>query len=163
LADVEFVTIAAINGPAIGLGLDLAASCDLRIAARSAKFASSFVKVGLAPGDGGAFVLQRAVGYQAAAELILTGDSIDAEAALKIGLIRAISEDGELIEDAASLAARVAVNPRPALVLAKRLLREAQTGTLAQSLELAAAYQALAHETDEHKAAVAALLQKLRA
>lgn len=160
LAEVEFVTIAAINGPAIGLGLDIAALCDFRIAARSAKLASSFVKVGLAPGDGGAFILQRAIGYSHAAELILTGDSIDAQRALEIGLVSDVVDDAAVIDAATRLAARIARNSRPALALAKRLLLESRTATLPQILELSAAFQALAHETAEHKEAVEAWLNK---
>ncbi|MEJ0061424.1 MAG: enoyl-CoA hydratase-related protein [Terricaulis sp.] len=75
LADVEIATIAAINGPAIGLGLDLAAICDMRVCAASAKLASSFLKVGIIPGDGGAWILTQTIGYARAAELILTGDA----------------------------------------------------------------------------------------
>lgn len=153
-AEVEYVTIAAINGPAIGLGLDIAALCDFRLAARSAKFASSFVKVGLAPGDGGAFILQRLIGYSRAAELILTGDPIDAERALQIGLVGDVVDGAHLIDAATALASHLARNPRPALVLAKRLLLEARTASLSQTLELSAAFQALAHETVEHRQAI---------
>jgi enoyl-CoA hydratase/carnithine racemase len=160
LAEVEFVTIAAINGPAIGLGLDIAALCDFRLVASSAKLASSFVKVGLAPGDGGAFILQRAIGYTHAAELILTGAPIDAARALQIGLVSAVVDDSEVLGEAGRLAARMAANPRQAILLAKRLLREAQSSTLNQALELAAAFQALAHETEDHRAVIDALTAK---
>jgi enoyl-CoA hydratase/carnithine racemase len=90
LADVEVATIAAINGHAIGLGLDIGMLCDLRLASASAKMASSFVKVGIIPGDGGAWILTHMIGATRAAELILTGDTIDAETALRYGLINAV-------------------------------------------------------------------------
>ena len=78
LHQLEVPTIAAVNGPAIGAGCDLACMCDIRIASDKAKFAESFVKLGIIPGDGGAWLLQRAIGYQRAAELTFTGDTIDA-------------------------------------------------------------------------------------
>ncbi len=96
LAELEVATIAAINGHAIGLGLDLAAFCDLRIAADNAKFAASFIKMGIAPGDGGAWILQRVLGYSRAAELILTGDTISAAEAAAIGLVNKVVPDDEL-------------------------------------------------------------------
>ncbi len=160
LADVEIATIAAINGPAIGLGLDIAILCDMRIAAQNAKLASSFVKVGIIPGDGGAWILTQAIGSTYAAELILTGDTIDAAEAHRIGLVNKVVADESLMPEAQTLAERVAVNPPRSVRLAKRLLREAQHGRLADVLELSAAFQALAHETRDHKEAVDAFTQK---
>jgi 2-(1,2-epoxy-1,2-dihydrophenyl)acetyl-CoA isomerase len=97
LADLEIATIAAINGHAIGLGCDLACLCDLRIAADTAKFASSFVKLGLIPGDGGAWVLQRAIGYARAAEMILTGDTYSAAEVHAMGLVNKVVPRDQLI------------------------------------------------------------------
>src|SRR5262247_3948955 len=130
LADVEVATIAAINGPAIGLGLDIGILCDMRIAGASAKMASSFVKVGIIPGDGGAWILTNAIGASRAAELVLTGDTIDAEEAARIGLVSRVVADDQLMAEARKLAERVAVNPPRTVRLAKRLLREAQHGRL---------------------------------
>lgn len=160
LADLEIATIAAINGPAIGLGLDLAAICDMRVAAASAKLASSFLKVGIVPGDGGAWILTQTIGYARAAELILTGDAITAEQALAIGLVNKVAPDDKLMEETRALAQRVAVNPPRSVRLAKRLLRESQHSRLSDVLELSAAYQALAHETADHKEAVDAFFEK---
>jgi enoyl-CoA hydratase/carnithine racemase len=160
LADVEVATIAAINGHAIGLGLDIGILCDMRIAGASAKMASSFVKVGIVPGDGGAWILTHAIGPMRAAELALTGDTIDAEEAQRIGLVSRVVPDEQLMAEARKLAERVAVNPPRAVRLAKRLLREAQHGRLHDVLELSAAFQALAHETADHKEAVAAFAEK---
>ncbi len=87
LHSLEVPTIAAVNGAAIGAGCDLACMCDIRIASDRARFAESFVKLGIIPGDGGAWLLQRAIGYQRAAELSFTGDMIDAQQALAIGLV----------------------------------------------------------------------------
>jgi len=160
LADVEIATIAAINGPAIGLGLDLAVICDMRVCAESAKLASSFLKVGIIPGDGGAWILTQALGYARAAELILTGDAITASEALALGLVNKVAPDGKLMEETLALAQRVAVNPPRAVRMAKRLLRESQHSRLSDVLELSAAFQALAHETDDHKEAVDSFFEK---
>jgi enoyl-CoA hydratase/carnithine racemase len=160
LADIEVATIAAINGHAIGLGLDIGILCDMRIAGASAKVASSFVKVGIIPGDGGAWILTNAIGATRAAELVLTGDTIDAEEAMRIGLVSRVVPDDQLMTEARKLAERVAVNPPRAVRLAKRLLREAQHGRLSDVLELSAAFQALAHETGDHKEAVDAFTEK---
>ena len=160
LQAAEITTIAAINGHAIGLGLDIAAYCDLRIAADTAKFASSFLKVGLVPGDGGAWILPRVVGYARAAELILTGDTIGATEALAMGLVNQVVPAPELMAAAGALAARVCANPPRSLRLAKRLLREGQNSRLPELLELSAAFQALAHETADHEEALAAFFEK---
>ncbi len=160
LADVECATIAAINGHAMGLGLDIAVLCDIRICGQSTKMASNFVKVGIIPGDGGAWILTNAIGASRAAELVLTGDTIDAAEALRIGLVTRVVADEVLMDEARTLAARIAVNPPRALRLAKRLLREAQHSRLHDVLELSAAFQALAHETADHKEAVDAFSNK---
>lgn len=160
LADIEVATIAAINGHAIGLGLDIGILCDMRIAGASAKMASSFVKVGIIPGDGGAWILTNAIGATRAAELVLTGDTIDADEAIRIGLVSRVVADDQLMAEARKLADRVAVNPPRTVRLAKRLLREAQQSRLSDVLELSAAFQALAHETRDHKEAVDAFTEK---
>lgn len=160
LMELEIATIAAVNGPAIGLGLDLAVLCDLRLIADSAKVASSFVKVGLVPGDGGAWVLQKAIGYARAAEMVLTGDTYTAAQAVELGLFNRSVPAAALMEEAQALAARIAVNPPRTVRMSKRLLREAQHARYADVLELSAAYQALSHETADHEEAVDAFLGK---
>ncbi len=157
---LEVPAIAAINGHAIGLGCDLACLCDIRIAAQSAQFACSFIKVGMVPGDGGAWSLARVIGYAMAAELFFTGERFDAVRAKEIGLVSRIVPDAELLSTAMTLARTIAANPARALRLTKRLLREAQTARMSEILELSAAFQALAHETDDHQEAVAAFMDK---
>jgi len=152
--------IAAVNGPAIGAGCDLACMCDLRIAGESARFAESFVKVGIVPGDGGAWLLPRIVGFAKATEMALTGDMIDAAEAKAIGLVLKVVSDAELLDAARALARRIAVNPPHAVRMTKRLLREAHNARLDTVLELSAAFQALAHATGDHAEAVAAMLGK---
>ena len=160
LHGLDVPTIAAVNGPAVGAGCDLACMCDIRIASDRARFAESFVKLGIIPGDGGAWLLQRAIGYQRAAELSFTGDMIDAATALSIGLVSKVVSHDSLMDAARELAGRIAANPAPALRMAKRLLRQAQTSRLDETLQLSAAMQALAHHTSEHDAAVAAFFDK---
>jgi enoyl-CoA hydratase/carnithine racemase len=163
LWECEIPMIAAVNGHAIGLGLYLACVCDLRIAADTARFASSFIKVGIIPGDGGAWILPRVVGLSRASELILTGDTIDAQAALAMGLVSRLVVPERLLPEAEALARRIVVNPPRALRLAKRLLREGQRQRLRDVLELSAAFQAIVHETRDHGEALDALLDKREA
>lgn len=160
LWDCELPMIAAINGPAIGLGLDLACLCDLRIASDTARFASSFIKLGLVPGDGGAWILPRAVGLAKASEMILTGETLDAAAGLAFGLVSRVLPAASLLGEAQRLADLIVANPAKTLRLAKRLLREGQQTRLSDVLELSSAYQALAHETADHIEAVDAFIDK---
>lgn len=158
--DCEVPMIAAVNGHAVGLGCDLACLCDMRIAAESAKFSASFIKVGIVPGDGGAWSLQRVVGYARAAEMFFTGDRYSAQDALGFGLVSRVVPDDQLVPEAIALAEKIAANPARALRLTKRLLREAQTQRMSEILELSAAYQALAHETGDHAEALDAFMSK---
>ena len=160
LLDIEIPAIAAINGYAIGLGCDLACLCDIRIAAKSALFACSFIKVGIVPGDGGAWALQQVLGYPKAAELFLTGDRFDAQTAKDIGLVGQVVEDDQLLEAALAMAERIVCNPPRALRLTKRLLREAQHSRMSDILELSAAYQAIVHETADNREAINAFVEK---
>jgi enoyl-CoA hydratase/carnithine racemase len=158
--NLEVPTIAAVNGYAIGAGCDLTCMCDIRVASESARFAESFIKVGLIPGDGGAWLLPRVVGMSKAAEMAFTGEMLDAQAALACGLVSRVVPDDQLMGEARKLADRIAANPGPTLRLTKRLLREGQVTRLDSLLELSAAYQALAHATPEHTEAVNAFLEK---
>jgi enoyl-CoA hydratase/carnithine racemase len=162
LYQLEVPTIAAVNGPAIGAGLDLACMCDIRIAAQEARFAESFVKLGIIPGDGGAFLLQRIVGPSKAAEMTFTGEPIDAQEALACGLVSAVVPGPELMAHAMQLAERVSVNAPHALRMAKRLIREAQHARLESVLELSAAFQAIAHNTRDHAERITGAVARLR-
>ncbi|WP_406270082.1 crotonase/enoyl-CoA hydratase family protein [Nocardia sp. NBC_00881] len=160
LYQCEIPTIAAVNGPAIGAGCDLALLCDLRIAASTAVFAESFVKVGLIPGDGGSWLLPRAIGMARACEMAFTGEPIDAHTALDWGLVSQVVEPDALLDAAHRLAARVSANPPHVLRMTKRLLREGQHQGMESHLELSAAMQAAAHHTEDHREAVAAMLER---
>ena len=160
LYELEIPIIAAVNGPAIGAGLDLACMCDIRLAAKSATFAESFVRLGIVPGDGGAWLLPRAIGLPRASLMAYTGEAIDATKALEWGLVAELTPDAELLTVAQSLARKIAANPAHALRLTKRLLREGQHVRLDTLLELSASFQALAHHTEEHHQAVRAFFDK---
>jgi len=162
LYEMDVPTIAAVNGPAVGAGCDLACMCDIRIGSEKARFAESFVKLGIIPGDGGAWLLPRAVGLSKASEMAFTGDMIDAQEALACGLISRVVPADQLMTEARALAARIAANPGPALRMAKRLIREGQHMRLDSLLELSAAFQALAHHTPEHDRAIDAFLASMK-
>jgi len=151
LARLEVPIIAAVNGAAIGAGCDLATMCDIRIASERASFAESFVQIGLVPGDGGTWFLQRTIGYERAAEMTLTGDRIDAATAHAWGLVSRVVPHDELMSAATELAERIVKNPPHALRMAKRLLQESRTGLLESTLGMAAAMQPLAHRDAEHE------------
>ena len=159
-AALEVPVIAAVNGPAIGAGLDLACMCDLRVAGENAKFAESFVKLGIIPGDGGAWLLQRIVGFSKAAELTLTGETIDAAEALRIGLVSQVVPDDQLLAAARAMATRIACNPPFAVRMAKRLIWDAQNMDIGRVLEMSAAMQAVAHATRDNAEAIDAFLEK---
>lgn len=160
LYNLEVPTIAAVNGPAIGAGCDLTCMCDIRIASESASFAESFVKVGIIPGDGGAWLLPRVVGLSKAAEMSFTGESINAIEALECGLVSRVVASDQLLVEANKLAQRIAANPGNALRMTKRLMREGQNARLESLLEISAGFQALAHKTPQHKEAVMAFIEK---
>ena len=156
--DCEVPIVAAINGHAIGLGLDLACLCDVRIAADTAVFAESFVKVGIVPGDGGPGAA-RSSAFEGV-RVVPHWRPFRADEALRIGLVSEVVDDDALIDAALALAGRIAANPVRALRLTKRLLREGQKGDSDQVLELSAAFQAIVHETRDHVEAVSAILEK---
>jgi enoyl-CoA hydratase/carnithine racemase len=160
LYNLEVPTIAAVNGAAIGAGCDLACMCDIRIASENARFAESFIKLSLVPGDGGAWLLPRAVGMSKACEMAFTGDTIDAAEALRCGLVSRVVAPAMLLTEARALAERIAANPGQALRMTKRLLREGQHTRLDTLLEMSAGFQALAHTAPDHHEAVDAFLSK---
>jgi enoyl-CoA hydratase/carnithine racemase len=160
VATLRVPLIAAVNGPAIGAGFDLACMADIRIASTTAKFAAAFVKLGIIPGDGGVAFLRRAIGASRAAEMIFTGDMIDAQQALAWGLVSRVVEPDELVASAQELAARIAANPATALRLAKRLMQATEGAGLETVLELSACMQSLAHGTPDHREAVTAFIEK---
>lgn len=159
---LEVPAIAAINGAAVGAGLDLACMCDIRIGSPRAKMGETFVNLGIIPGDGGAWFLPRIVGDQRAAEMAFSGRIISAEEALDYGLLLEVVPAEELATRSQTLAREFAAKPRTALRIAKRLLRSGRRMELPDFLDMCAGLQSLCHTTEEHKDAVVTMVASLR-
>ncbi|HEY4125754.1 MAG TPA: crotonase/enoyl-CoA hydratase family protein [Rhizomicrobium sp.] len=157
---VEVPMIAAVNGPAIGLGNDVACLADMRIAADNAIFGATFLRIGLVPGDGGSWILPRTIGHARAAELFFTGDTIDAATALSWGLVSRLVPPAQLMDEARALAARICRQPPDVLRMTKRMMREGQSVSFDTIMEMSASMQALAHMTQDHHEAVDAFFEK---
>ncbi len=160
LYGLDIPTIAAVNGPAVGAGCDLAFMCDMRVASATAQFGEVFVNLGIIPGDAGSWFLPRRIGYQIAAEMTFTGRLVGADEALAKGLVLKVVPPEKLMDEAKALAAVIASKPPRAVRQAKRLLRAGEAMDLANFLEMAAANQALAHTTSDHLEAVKAFVEK---
>jgi enoyl-CoA hydratase/carnithine racemase len=157
---VEVPLIAAVNGAAIGLGNDVACLADIRLAADTAVFGATFLKIGLVPGDGGAWILPRTIGLSRAAELFFTGDTINADVALAWGLVSKVVPGDWLMGEANAMAARISRQPPDVLRMTKKLMREGQGVSFDTIMEMSAAMQSLAHLTADHGEAVAAFFDK---
>lgn len=160
LYGLEVPTIAAVNGAAIGLGCDVACMADIRIASVRATFGATFLKIGLVPGDGGAWLLPRIIGMSRACELLYSAKVIDAMTAERWGLISHIVEPEKLLPEALVLAESIAAQPAHALRLTKSLLRHGQNASYDTIMEMSASAQAIAHLTDDHMEGVEAMLEK---
>ncbi len=158
--NAEIPVIAAVNGPAIGAGFDLTCMCDIRIASSKAMFGETFVNLGIIPGDGGAWFLQRLIGYQRAAELTLTGRVIKAPEAKELGIVLDVVEPEELLPTAMKMARQIASKPPQALRMTKRLLKSAQRHELKDFLDMCAAFQGMCHNTADHMEAINAFVEK---
>jgi enoyl-CoA hydratase/carnithine racemase len=162
LHDVEVPVIAAVNGPAIGAGCDLACMCDVRIASTAAVFGETFLNVGLISGDGGAWFLGKLLGYQRAADLTFSGRTFGADEALAMGLLLEVTEPGALLDRALAIARDYASKPPTAVRYTKRLLKLAERVQLKDFLEQCAYYQALCFRSEDHDRAVTAFVEKRR-
>lgn len=158
----EVPIIAAVNGPAVGAGFDVANMADIRIASNKAKFGETFVNLGIIPGDGGAYFLQRLIGYQKAAELTFTGRIIDATEAKEIGVVLDVVEPDQLLTAAQNMAAKIAAKPPQALRFTKRLMKMGQRMELPDFLDLCACFQGMCHNSDEHMVAVEKMLELMK-
>jgi 2-(1,2-epoxy-1,2-dihydrophenyl)acetyl-CoA isomerase len=153
-------TIAMINGPAAGAGLALALACDLRIAGTSARLVTAFVKVGFSGDFGGSYFLTKLVGTAKARELYLTGRAVDADDALTLGLVNRVVPDDQLHNATMELARSLAQGPSIALSLMKRNLSYAESGGLAELLDMEAAHQVQTGRTEDHREAANAFVEK---
>jgi 2-(1,2-epoxy-1,2-dihydrophenyl)acetyl-CoA isomerase len=152
--------IGMINGVAVGAGLGMAGACDIRIAGRSARFGAGFIKIGLSGDWGTTWSLTQLVGTAKARELMFTGDMIDADDALRIGLVNKVVEDAELLTTTMAMARRIAGMPHLALGYTKRNLTVAVTSDFAGSLEMEAFNQARCSQMEDHHEAIRAFKEK---
>lgn len=155
--------IAAINGPAVGAGLDMALMADIRTMADSAKVSEGYVKVGLVPGDGGAYFLPRIVGQAKALELLWTGNMIYAEEALKIGLVNQVYPQEEFLIKTLELAKQIAYGPQVAIRMTKRAVKYSHQMELEPALDLISSHYSIIKETADHKEGVLAFKEKRKA
>jgi enoyl-CoA hydratase/carnithine racemase len=155
---LEVPVIAAINGAAIGAGMDLCCMCDIRLGCEYTKLGETFVNLGIIPGDGGAWFLPRLVGLQRAAELTFSGRIINAEEARDYGLLMDIVPAKQLLNQAQQLGRSFAEKPRQALRVSKRLLQAGQRMALGDFLDYCAGQQSICHDSDQHQQALAAML-----
>jgi 2-(1,2-epoxy-1,2-dihydrophenyl)acetyl-CoA isomerase len=159
IRQMEKIVVAAVNGVAAGAGCNLALACDLRVASEEAKFIQSFVRVGLAPDSGGSFILPRLVGLSKAMEMLLLGDTIDAQEALRIGLVARVFSDAEFAHAAREVAERIAAAPR-GIGLIKRAVNHANLPSLESDLEYEAHLQEIAGRSSDYDEGVRAFLEK---
>lgn len=161
LQAVEVPIIAAVNGPAIGAGFDLANMADIRIASDKAKFGETFLNLGIIPGDGGAWLMQRLIGYQRAFELTMTGRIVEAAEARELGIVMEVVPAEELMKEALKLAGRMASQPPKATRLTKRLMKMAQRMELKDFLDICACFQGMCHNEPEHLEAVNRMIDQM--
>ena len=160
--NMEKPVIAAVNGSAVGAGFDLVCACDIRIAAKSARFMAAYTHVGLFPGYGGTWLYPRLVGLAKAAELMFTGDFMYVDEAETLGFLNAVTEDDELLEAAMKMATKIASGPPIATRLAKMMMRRGTSIDLETSLEMSAAVEAITLSSKDHVEGMSALREKRR-
>ncbi|WP_428338967.1 enoyl-CoA hydratase/isomerase family protein [Mycobacterium sp.] len=158
--DFDKPIVASINGVAVGAGLDMALMCDMRVMSTNARVSEGYVKLGLAPGDGGAYYLPRLVGMSKALELLLTGDFIEAEEALRIGLVNRIARSEQLAAETTRLARSIAANPPMSVRMIKRATRQSATTDLRTALDLVSSHVAILASTQDAAEALAAFREK---
>lgn len=160
LHNLQKPSIAAVNGAAYGLGCGIALACDVRIAGRAARFSEAFIRNGLIPADGSTWQLPKLIGMANTLWMQYTGDAIDGEQALRMGLVNELTDDDKVVELAVERATRLAKGPIFAMGLIKQLVHQGFQQDLAEHLALASRAQELARKTQDHKEGVAAFLEK---
>jgi 2-(1,2-epoxy-1,2-dihydrophenyl)acetyl-CoA isomerase len=160
LRAIEKPVIGQINGAAAGAGFGIALACDLRYAAKDARFRMAFSGIGLAPDSGTSFFLPRLIGYARAFELAATNAPLGAQAALELGLVNSLFPAEQLGDEVRAIALRLAQAPTKALGLTKRAMNHAFDFTLDEALDYEAHLQEVAGQTADHREGVAAFLAK---
>jgi 2-(1,2-epoxy-1,2-dihydrophenyl)acetyl-CoA isomerase len=156
LEDLDKPVIAVVNGVATGAGLDLALMCDLRFAAKSARFAETYLKVGLVPGAGGTHFLPRLVGPAKALEMFLTADFVDADEAVRLGIVNRIFPDETLHAEIEKIVTKIAEGPGWAMRAIKRAIYHGMRNDLRTNLDLISSHYAVATSLPDHRNAVEA-------
>ncbi len=162
LEDLDKPVIAAINGDAMGAGMDMALMCDIRICSEKARLGESYINLGVVPGDGGAYYLPGLVGISKALELFLTGDVMNPEEALKIGIVNRVVPHEDLLSETLALANKIAAKPPMAVRMTKRAVFQARNSDLRSHLDYISSQLALLTETEDHSEAARAFLEKRR-
>jgi enoyl-CoA hydratase/carnithine racemase len=160
MEDLDKPVIAAINGTAVGAGLDMALMCDMRVMARSARVSEGYIRVGLLPGDGGCYYLPRLVGVAKALELLLTGDFIDADEAARIGLVNQVVDESELDDAVLTLARKIADGPPVVVRMIKRATYQSLRTDLRTSLDLISSHTGVVGLMSDSAEAMAAFREK---
>jgi 2-(1,2-epoxy-1,2-dihydrophenyl)acetyl-CoA isomerase len=162
LEDIDKPVIAALNGVAVGAGLDMALMCDLRFAAQSARFSEGYVKVGYVPGDGGAYYLPRLIGVAKSLELFWTGDFVSAAEAERIGMVNRVFPDDRLMEETYKFARRLAAGPTQVIKMIKRAVYQSSRADLRTALDLISSHMGVVFTTQDSREARKASLARLK-
>ena len=160
LADLDKPVVAAMRGVAVGAGLDMALLCDMRFAGRSALLSEGYIKVGLVPGDGGAWLLPRIVGTAKAMELLMTGDAVDADEALRLGLVNRVYDDADVLAETQAFAGRLASAPPVQIAMIKRLVRSAERMDLRSHYDLVSSHFGIVSSLADYAEAQLAFREK---
>ena len=160
IREIEKPVIAAVNGVAAGAGANVALACDIVVAAKSASFIQAFSKIGLIPDSGGTYFLPRLIGLPKAAAIMITGETVSAEKAERLGMIYAVYEDSEFETTSMKLADKIASMPTKGLGYTKRLLSHSFNNSLEDQLSLEAETQAMSANSEDYKEGVKAFLEK---
>ena len=160
LQDLDKPVIAAVNGAAVGAGMDLASMCDIRFASDRAKFAMAYVRMGLVPGDGGCYFLPRIIGMSKALELMWTGRMIDAQEALAIGYLNRVVPHDDLMKEARAFAEELARGPAASIQLTKRLALRSATASMHDALEMAEHAMIIVRTSEDSKEGPRAFIEK---
>lgn len=161
IEDIDKPIIAAVNGIAVGAGMDMALMCDLRFAADTARFSEGYVKVGVAPGDGGCYFLPRLVGVAKALELFWTGDFIDAEEALRIGMVNRVYPADRLMKETYDFARKLAAGPDLVIRTTKRATYQSSRVDLRTALDLISSHIGVIRTSKEHHEAMKKMMARL--
>lgn len=151
MSRMEKPVIAVLNGTARGAGLDMALFCDMRLAAESASFAESYIHMGLMSGDGGTYLLPRLIGVANAFDLLWTGRLIDAQEALRMGLVNRVVADAQLAEQARELARQIARQPQQAIRVTKRALYQSLDTSLDMHLDMVSSHMTVLYDTEDFR------------